>query len=149
MIKIRKATLADKQSWLKMRCALWPDDSRETHEKEIDSFFSGELKQLGDVLLAENSSGTFVGFVELSIRPYAEGCDSSRVAYLEGWFVEEDHRRQGIGGALVKAAEDWGRKMGCNEFASDAHMSNEVSRVSHLGLGFEEAGLIRCFKKEI
>lgn len=149
MVKIRSASQTDKESWLELRCALWPDDPIETHRREIDSFFNDELKQPAAVLLAENPSGEITGFAELSIRTYAQGCDTSQVAYLEGWFVEEESRRQGIGSALVKAAEDWGREKGCKEFASDAHMDNEISKAAHLGSGFEEAGLIRCFKKEI
>ena len=45
-----------------------------------------------------------VGFAEVSVRPYAEGCRGERVAYLEGWFVAEGARGHGVGRALVEAA---------------------------------------------
>ncbi len=121
----------------------------DVHRAEIDAFLAGSTKQPEAVLMAESAEGKAIGFVELSLRSYAEGCDTSPVAYLEGWFVENAYRRRGIGGALVEAAEDWGRRQGCTEFASDAPASNDTSRVSHLGLGFEEAGLIRCFRKSL
>ena len=98
---------------------------------------------------AEDSSTRVVGFAELAIRPYAEGCLSDQVAYLEGWFVQSDSRRLGIGRALVAAAEDWGRARGCGEFASDADPENDVSIRAHGALGFTDAGLIRCFHKDL
>jgi hypothetical protein len=42
------------------------------------------------------------------------------VAYLEGWYVDRDVRRHGIGAALVHAAEAWARERGYRELASDA-----------------------------
>jgi len=45
-----------------------------------------------------------VGFVEVSLRPYAEGCDTRPVGYLEGGYVAPEWRGQGIGRALVEAA---------------------------------------------
>jgi aminoglycoside 6'-N-acetyltransferase I len=71
------------------------------------------------------------------------------VAYLEGWFVVPAARGRGVGRALIAAAEEWGRAQGCCEFASDAHPDNEVSAAAHRALGFVEAGLVRCFRKDL
>src|SRR5439155_36668 len=88
-----------------------------------------------EVIIACDDSGEPIGFAELSIRPYAEGCHSGRVAYLEGWFVEPAARRKGVGAALLKAAEDWGRASGCTELASDAEIGNDESVSAHRALG--------------
>lgn len=101
------------------------------------------------VLLAVDSSGAAVGFAELSIRAYAEGCSSDRVAYLEGWYVVPDARRRGVGGALVRAAEQWASAQGCTEFGSDAELENTVSAAAHRALGFDEVVRIRCFRKAL
>lgn len=133
-----------------MRAQLWPEESEETHLREIDDWLerrraSGEV----EVLLAEGEGGVLFGFAELSIRPCAEGCHTQRIAYLEGWYVKSEARQRGVGRALIRAAEDWGRAQGCLEFASDADPQNFVSCDSHLALGFEDAGLVRCFRKDL
>jgi aminoglycoside 6'-N-acetyltransferase I len=99
--------------------------------------------------MAENGAGRILGFAELSIRPYAEGCTSDRVAYLEGWFVVPEARRQGVGRSLVAAAEQWGRGEGCTEFASDTPGDNVISAMAHRALGFIEVGSVRCFRKDL
>jgi aminoglycoside 6'-N-acetyltransferase I len=145
---VRRVTADDAAAWLRMREALWPDETA-SHAREIQEFLAGRLTMPLEVLLAVNAAGTPVGFVELSIRTYAEDCVTDRVAYLEGWYVVPAARRQGIGAALVKTAEDWGRAQGCTEFASDALLDNEVSAAAHHALGFEETVQIRCFKKNL
>ncbi len=150
VIRVRPTTAKDASSWLTMRQALWPDGSETEHREEIERFLAGTAGgRPAEVLVAEDQSDRIVGFAELAIRPYAEGCVSDRVAYLEGWFVESDSRRRGIGRALVAAAEDWGRAQGCTEFASDADPENDVSTRAHGALGFADAGLIRCFHKNL
>ncbi len=129
---------------------LWPEDSEAEHRGEIDPYFAGEFPRWPwSVLLAEDASGCVLGFVEVSIRPFAEGCRSHRVAYLEGWFVVPEARQRGVGRALVAAAEQWGRSRGCREFASDADPDNSISHAAHRALGFAEAGLVRCFRKDL
>jgi aminoglycoside 6'-N-acetyltransferase I len=139
----------DANAWLGLRHALWPEGSRVEHREEIDRFFRGQLAEPLAVLLAEDAAGLVVGLAELSIRPQAEGCDSDRVAYLEGWFVVPEARRRGVGRALVAAAEEWGRSQGCREFASDAESANVVSAAAHRALGFKAVGLVHCFRKHL
>lgn len=145
---IRPVTPDDKLAWLRMREALWPDETG-SHAREIHDFLAGRLNMPLEVLLAVDDSGTPLGFVELSIRNYAEDCLTDRVAYLEGWYVVPEARRRGIGAALVKAAEDWGRAQGCTEFGSDALLDNDVSAAAHRALGFDETVQIRCFRKQL
>ena len=131
-----------------MRVALWPEGSEAEHRAEVRRYFAGELREPLETLIAV-SRGRPVGFAELSIRNYAEDCVTDRVAYLEGWYVVPEARRQGVGRALVLAAEAWGRAQGCAEFGSDALIDNEISAAAHRALGFTETVRIRCFRKVI
>jgi aminoglycoside 6'-N-acetyltransferase I len=130
----------------RLRRALWPEGSEEHHRCELEQFFAGP--QTVPILVAEDRSG-LVGFAEVSIRPYAEGCETDRVGFLEGWYVVPEARHRGVGRELVAAAEAWARSTGCTEFASDAEADNEASAAVHRALGFTEVGLIRCFRKDL
>ena len=146
MIVVRPATPADKEAWLRMRRALWPEDG-DSHAREIDEFFAGRQRMLLEALLAVDDRDRAIGFAELSIRAYAEECLTDRVAYLEGWYVEPHCRRQGVGRALVLAAEDWARSQECTEFGSDALLDNLTSAAAHRAVGFTETVQLRCFRK--
>ncbi|MBI4472434.1 MAG: GNAT family N-acetyltransferase, partial [Acidobacteria bacterium] len=109
--------------------------------------FNGEAREPFEVLLAFDEAGGAVGFIEISIRAYAEGCVTDRVAFIEGWYVEPALRRTGIGTALIRAAESWARAQGCSELGSDSEADNFLSAAAHRAVGFTETGVIRCFKK--
>ena len=148
MVTVRSATPADAADWLRMRRTLWPEDV-ESHAREVDRYCSAGGRDPLEVLLAIDERGRAIGFVELSIRNYAEDCETDRVGYLEGWYVDVEARRRGVGRALVAAAEDWARAQGCTEFGSDALIDNEVSAAAHIALGFDETAQIRCFRKTL
>jgi aminoglycoside 6'-N-acetyltransferase I len=148
-VRVRQVQRKDAEQWLEMRRALWPDEGTGSHADEVRSFFDrprvlGEMPEA--VLIAFDPDGRALGFVELSRRPYAEGCETSPVGYLEGWYVVPDARRTGVGRALVEASLDWARSVGCREFASDALVDNDVSTKAHLAVGFEEVEVIRTFR---
>lgn len=149
MIHIRPVTPADADAWNQMRVGLWPDELPADLATDVDSFFAGTCVHLQAALVAENSEHELIGFAELSQRPYAEGCITSPVGFLEGWFVAPAYRGQGVGRALVAAAEEWARGCGCTEFASDTTVDNTASAAAHQALGFEEVEIIRCFRKEL
>lgn len=147
--RVRPATTADAAVWQRMRNELWPDHGGDYHAAEVAAFLAGKLSMPLAVLLAEDTAGRVVGFVELNIRAYAEDCVTDHVAYLEGWYVAPEARRRGAGAALIAASEDWARAQGCTEFASDALLDNDVSARAHAALGFEETVQIRCFRKQL
>lgn len=155
MTPIRSVEPADAAQWMALRAALWPDEDPTSNESEVARFFAEPASRrdttLEAVFVATDAArpSELVGFAEVSRRAYAEGCESSPVGFLEGWYVVPGRRRQGIGRALVAAAEAWARALGCREFASDALAENTLSATAHRALGFEEVEVIRCFRKDL
>jgi len=86
----------------------------------------------------DRGDGRLGGYVEVGTRPYAAGCDTSPVAYVEAWYVDEDLRRQGLGGRLFAAVENWARAHGHTELASGSLIDNGTSIAAHKSLGFTE-----------
>lgn len=149
MTTIRAARSQDRNDWIRLRHALWPDGTLDDHGRDVDRFLAGARHQAAEVLLALDDTGAIVGFVELSIRNIVDSCSTDRVGYLEGWYVVPEARRKGVGAALVAAGERWARSMGCREFASDTHLDNEASQRAHVALGFTETGRSVNFRKDL
>ena len=147
-IKVRPVKPGDKTDWARMRRLLFPDFD----PPEIDKFFeNGGFPGFANstVFVAENADGALVGFAEATARPYAEGCLTTPVAYLEAWFVDEAARQSRIGAALVAAVENWARENGMKEIASDALPENTISLKAHAALGFREIERIVCMAKKL
>lgn len=143
-IFVRRVTSSDQQEWLRMRRLLWPEAPEEDLSREMPSMLTDPRTP---VFVAEREKGGLGGFLEAGTRPYADGCDTSPVAYIEGWFVDEDLRQHGVGRALVEAAEGWARGLGLHEIASDAFIANEISLKAHLALGYKEKERLIHFGK--
>jgi aminoglycoside 6'-N-acetyltransferase I len=112
-----------------MRCALWPNSDHD-HRTEVAAYFE-RPSDVTVCLVAEAPDEGLVGFAEVGTRPYAEGCLTSPVGYLEGIFVRPLHRDSGVGRSLVETAEAWARELGCIEMASDRLLNNEPSGATH------------------
>ena len=93
---------------------------------------------------------TLIGFAQCQLRhDYVEGTESSPVGYLEGIYVAEEYRKQGVARELLSACESWAKAKGCTEFASDCELDNTQSLRFHLNVGYEEANRIICFTKKL
>jgi aminoglycoside 6'-N-acetyltransferase I len=146
-VQIRRATRRDIPEWLRLRQRLWPgNDDEENWPGELRGILSSRR---WEAFVAVAQGGNLVGFLEAHLREYAEGCSTSPVGFIEGWYVEEEYRRLGIGGALVQAAERWAIARGCTEMASDALLENNLSRRCHQALGYEEVERQVCFRKPL
>lgn len=145
-MNIRRIEPADWDEWLRMRCALWDDATPEEHEAEMRAILSDPDSP---VFVAVRPDGRLGGFLEGGLRKYAEGCETSPVGYIEGWYVDADLRRKGVGGALVRAMEAWARERGLRELASDTWIENETSIAAHKRLGYQEVERMVCFVKRL
>jgi aminoglycoside 6'-N-acetyltransferase I len=154
--RIRVLTGADRATWVELRRQLWPHHPLEELAEDADQVLrtenSGRFERASmpaTVLLAEIAPGKIVGFAEVDLRPYADGCRSSPVGYLEGWYVVPEHRRRKVGRALVRAAEAWARGQGCTEMASDTEFENATSQRAHRALGYEEVDRLVHFRRDL
>jgi aminoglycoside 6'-N-acetyltransferase I len=151
-IKVRQAHLSDKDELAKMREILWPESSMEEHRKELDSVLRSRMNGTlpMEVLVSQGEDGGLTGFIEVGLRSHADGCDPARpVGFVEGWFVHEASREQGIGSALMRSAEAWARKQDCLEMASDTWIDDESSISTHQALGFEVVDRCVHFRKAL
>jgi len=145
--EIRPLSESDLSEWLRLRLLLWDEISEDGHKSEMVDIIEHSDTQL--VAVADAGGGKLAGFLEASIRSHVEDCETEDVGYLEGWFVEEEHRRLGIGRRLVAFAEEWARRKGCSEMASDAEIDNLVSQRAHSELGYSETSRLVHLKKQL
>jgi aminoglycoside 6'-N-acetyltransferase I len=134
-------------------CALlWPDTSAEDHGRELDLLLSSGRSGIlpAQILVSQAADGTLTGFLHVGLRSHADGCDPAHpVGFVEGWFVYPSLRNQSIGKALMHAAEDWARREGCLEMASDTWIDEEISQKAHEALGFEIVDRCVHFRKRL
>jgi aminoglycoside 6'-N-acetyltransferase I len=153
MIDVRPAIGADRAALVRMRCALWPGGTEEEHAGDVDDYLAGTPRSATPlVVLVAVDGAEIVGFVEADLRSHADGCDARKpTGYLEGWFVAPSHRRRGVGAALVAAAEDWARRQGCEEMASDTWSDprGAGSEQAHLALGYAIVDRVVNFRKRL
>ena len=142
---VRQMGSTDREAWANMRAALWPDASADEHHKDIDAMLAGTTTGWG--FIAEMRNVAAIGFAEITIRPFANGCDSRPVPFLEGIWVEPPLRRRGIGALLVKHVEAFVAARGFREIGSDVLIDNEVSHAAHRRWGFSETERVVYFRR--
>jgi aminoglycoside 6'-N-acetyltransferase I len=149
---VRQANLSDAVEIAAMCALLWPDATVDQHFTEIEELLKTNL--CGGfpfaIFVSHDRAGKLAGFLQVDLRSHADGCNPSRpVGYVEGWFVMPEHRRQGLGAALMHAAENWARSLGCNEMASDTWIDERNSLKAHQALGFEVVDRCIHFRKSL
>lgn len=135
-----------------MRQALWPEYPLEQLVDEIAPYEStSRIWGLPtQVFVAERDSDRrLCGFIEVSLRPYADACHAPPIAYVEAWYVDEEYRRRSVGRSLVESAQAWAISQGCTEMASDCNADNHVSYRAHQRIGFEPTIGYILFRKPL
>ena len=143
-VDIRELGPADFALWADCAHALWPDQPREALLADIRRYAGpgiGEARAW-----AASRGGAVCGYAELSLRPYANGCEGRPVPFLEGIWVAPAARRTGVGRALVRHLAAVVRAEGFVELGSDALIDNLASHAAHMAWGFAEAERVVHFR---
>jgi len=144
-ITTRRVTLEDKAEWLRMRKGIWPEAPDEYLNFDMDDILAND-----DYLVIFACDGDqLIGLTEAQIKESAEGCETSPVGYLEGWFVQNEYRGKRVVGIMTRAAENWIREKGCTEVASDTWLDNEPSIRAHVNLGYTEVERLVHYVKQL
>ena len=138
---VRRGRPGDLDAWAAMRARLWPDEDPDE--------LAGELADIRETVFVAEADGGLIGFIEIGIRSYAEGGPPGPSAYVEGIWVEPDHRRRGVAGAMLAEAEQWARGEGFTYLGSDALLENALSHAWHEAAGFAEIERLVVFGKPL
>ncbi|MEO0586875.1 MAG: GNAT family N-acetyltransferase, partial [Planctomycetota bacterium] len=130
--QIRELRADDREAWLAMSRALFPDEADMDAECAEDFDFYLSRPDVVALVAEEQGSSSLLGMIQIETRSYAEGCGRGAVAYVEGWFVRPEHQRSGMGRALLAAAEAWAIARGHRQLGSNCLLDNEVSLRAHL-----------------
>lgn len=143
---IRKAETTDLPALAELGAQLWQNHTA----AELAEEFSETMLHKDAAFFLAYDDSIPVGFAQCQLRrDYVEGTGTSPVGYLEGIFVAERYRKNGIAKGLLSACEIWAKEQGCREFASDCELENTQSLHFHLRMGFTEANRIICFVKKL
>lgn len=144
-ITTRRVTQADKLEWLRMRKGIWPEAPDEYLDFDMDEILANDDYFVIFACDGDNP----IGLTEAQIKDDAEGCETSPIGYLEGWFVHEKYRGKSVVGIMTQAAEIWAREKGCTEMASDTWLGNEPSIRAHVKMGYIEAERLVHYVKQL
>ena len=145
-INIIKANKSHTNDWLTLRKALWGHHTATELRRDMANILNSRREI---AFLAFDKNDHVLGFIELSVRPYADGCTTRPVGYLEGIYVVPKHRKHHIASALLRVGEAWIVSKGCLEIGSDTQIDGTVSISWHQACGFRIAERQVAFIKRI
>jgi ribosomal protein S18 acetylase RimI-like enzyme len=135
LVTLRDATLAD----VEQLADLWQPFLRRSDGEQVDDLATAiERTQQtpGERLVVAEYDGSFAGAVYLKASTYSP-VNPEPVLQVHNAAVVTDHRRRGIGKALVEAAVTWAEELGIGHVATAAASgSREANRfMARLALG--------------
>jgi GNAT superfamily N-acetyltransferase len=98
------------------------------------------------VIVAEQPAGTVVGWLHGSEQELLE---SGTRCEILGLVVDELHRRQGTGRALVAAVEAWARQRGLHQIAVRSNIARLESHGFYQHLGYIRTKTQHAYRKAL
>ncbi len=142
-VKIRRAKMADAARIAGLSGQLgYP-----TKTNEMAPRLKRALKMKdGACFVAETEQDGVIGWVHVSVTPLLEvECR----AEVNGLVVNEKVRSRGMGASLLKAAEQWARKMGCAGMSVRSNVIRDRAHTFYVRSGYEHYKTQKAFRKAL
>jgi GNAT superfamily N-acetyltransferase len=99
-----------------------------------------------EVLVATDAADRPIGWIHVSrVATLA----TSDMASIDGLVVDEAHRSEGVGGALVSAAEEWARERGATTITVRSRSTRRRAHRFYERIGYAEIKLSHVFTKSL
>ena len=98
------------------------------------------------VLVAESPERKVVGWLHVSVSPLLE---EQLRAEVNGLVVDDDERSRGTGALLLRAAELWARRRGCQNMSVRSNVIRERAHQFYLRHGYDHHKTQKAFRKAI
>ncbi len=146
IVAIRYATDADLDAIVRLNAYVqrlhahsYPADFKLlTDEGEVRNVFASVLQQTDHTILLAEAGGADVGYawIEIMDRPPTPFTWAKKRVFLHHICVDSDHRRLGVGSALINRIEERALAAGIGEFVIDMWSLNDSAQAF-----FEACGL--------
>jgi ribosomal protein S18 acetylase RimI-like enzyme len=117
------------------------------HVPEVDEVqrrYQSRIAEVDRAILVVVSDNAVVAFVDASLQHHEGGGTYHRTGidvYVEELIVTASHRRRGMGRALMRAIETWGRNAEARMIWLDTHLTNAAARGLYGAIGYREVGV--------
>lgn len=119
----------------------FPDQDLSHLAQTVEQYFSSQTPLWWvDVLNSNSSVSEPVGCLWLGNAIDQE--DGERTAHIFLLYVKPEHRKQGIGSALVQNAEQWAAQRGDRKISLQVFMNNQPALNLYQKLGYQPQSLL-------
>lgn len=141
--KIRRARQSDAQRIAVLSGQLGYPASTQAMAKRLKTALS---EKHGACFVAETSEYGVIGWIHVSVTPLLE---VERRAEVNGLVVDQQARGAGAGWLLLRAAEQWAKKMRCTGMSVRSNVLRERAHGFYLRHGFEHYKTQKAFRKPL
>jgi len=144
-VQIRPATEADVEPlvdglwtpFMRELLADGPDELAEGFREDALAHRREQLEREDRIDRVAEAGGTLLGYVSAEIQEPPPVVDRGDTLHINEVYVRPEHRREGVGAALLAEAEEWGDRQGCTHVTLSVNRPNDSAQALYQERGFE------------